>query len=150
MRWCCRRGAGGRRLAGLAALILMLLLGVPAGAAEPSAAPQQDMMNSAGWLERLTVRLEGEARSDVSMLPDTGSAVEREWRSLDREGSALGALIDVGWVILAALVAIGAERAVARGLSRRVRRALRMRPLGPGLSALLLLLGADMAGGGVF
>ena len=70
----------------------------------------------------LAMRLEHEAMSDISMLPDTPGALVRQWRSFDRDGSALGALINVGWVALAACVAVLAEKAVARGLSRRVRR----------------------------
>ena len=45
-------------------------------------------MASTGWLEDTIMRLEHEAMSDVSMLPDTPSALAREWRSFDRDGSA--------------------------------------------------------------
>ena len=94
--------------------------------------------------------LEHEAISDVSMLPDTPSALEREWRSLDRNGSALGALIGLGWVALAACLALLAERLTARGLSRRLRRALRTRIAGPSVGDLLLLLLCDVLGLAVF
>src|SRR5260221_13508128 len=59
----------------------------------PNTAPVMGDMNSAGWLERVIVQLETEAISDVSMLPDTPSALEREWRAFDRNGSASGALV---------------------------------------------------------
>src|ERR1700736_2421079 len=86
-------------------LILVLLVGFgvagPAARAAdtppPNPAPAMRDMNSAGWLERVIVQLETEAISDVSLLPDTPSALEREWRSFDRNGSASGALVDVGW-----------------------------------------------------
>jgi moderate conductance mechanosensitive channel len=107
-------------------------------------------MNSAGWLEHIIVGLEREAISDIGMLPDTPSALEREWRSFDREGSAIGALIGVGWVVLAACIALFAERLAARGLSRRLRRSLRTRIQGPTLVDLLLLLVCDVVGLAVF
>jgi small-conductance mechanosensitive channel len=103
-------------------------------------------MNSAGWLERIAVKLENEATGDVSMLPDTSTALEREWRSFDRNGSALGALADLGWVALAALAALLAEQAAARGFSRSLRRTMRVRPEGPTLIGLLLLLLCDGLG----
>src|ERR1700693_4336936 len=75
-------------------------VGLAARAAQvppPSAAPAMGDMNSAGWLARTIGHLEAEAMSDVSMLPDTPSALEREWRSFDRDGSASGALANLGW-----------------------------------------------------
>jgi hypothetical protein len=50
------------------------------------------------------MKLEKEAMSDVGMLPDTPAALAREWRSFDRDSSALGALASLGWVVLAAIV----------------------------------------------
>jgi small-conductance mechanosensitive channel len=107
-------------------------------------------MSSAGWLERIIVQLETEAVSDISMLPDTPSALEREWRSFDRNGSPLGALTDLGWVVLVAGIGIAVERLVARGLSRRVRQALRTRPEGATLPRLLVLALCDAGGLAVF
>src|SRR5256885_16444832 len=88
--------------------------------------------------------------SDVSMLPDTSAALAREWRSFDKNGSALGALINFGWVALAAGIALLAERSVARGLSRRVRRLMRGRPEALTLKRLLMLLLCDLIGVAVF
>jgi len=121
----------------------------PATEAAPAAGAGMTM-NSAGWLEHIVVGLEREAMSDISMLPDTPSALAREWRSFDRDGSALGALIGAGWVMLAAGIALFAERLVARGLSRRLRRALRTRIDGPRMGDLLLLLLCDAIGLAVF
>src|SRR6202045_2530876 len=139
----------GLRLLPFLALLAVAALSATASAADASptppateAAPAADAgmkMNSAGWLEHIIVGLEREAMSDISMLPDTPSALEREWRSFDREGSAIGALIGVGWVVLAACVALFVEKLVARGLSRRLRRSLRTRLQGPTLADLLLL-----------
>ena len=61
------------------------------------------------------MRLEREATSDINMLPDTPEALARQWRSFDRDGSALGALINVGWLALAACFAVSAEKAAAGG-----------------------------------
>src|SRR5438876_998531 len=117
----------GRRLLASVLLGLLLIAGAvsaigsaqaaEAPAASPAAAPAMDnAMSSAGWLQNVFLQLEREAMSDVSMLPDTPGAVAREWRTFDRDGSALGALINVGWVVLAACLALLAERCVARGL----------------------------------
>jgi small-conductance mechanosensitive channel len=121
----------------------------PPAAAAPAATPAGDM-GSAGWLEGIAMRLEHAAMSDVSMLPDTPAALVRQWRSFDRNGSALGALVNVGWVVLAACLAWLAERAAARGLSRRLRRGMHERPEGPTVIGLLLLLLCDAIGVAVF
>jgi small-conductance mechanosensitive channel len=142
-----------RRVLILAILAWAGAAGLTARAADApvtSGAPAMGDMNSAGWLERIMVQLETEAMSDVSMLPDTPSALEREWRSFDREGSASGALVNLGWVAVAAIIAFTVERCAARGLSRRLRRAIRMRPEGPSLSQLLLLLLCDAVGVAAF
>ena len=94
--------------------------------------------------------LEREAMSDISMLPDTPGALVRQWRSFDRDGSALGALINVGWMAVAACLAVLAEKAAVWGLSRRVRRRMRLRPEGPTLPGLLALLLCDAIGAFVF
>jgi moderate conductance mechanosensitive channel len=107
-------------------------------------------MKSAGWLERLVVQLENEAISDFKMLPDTPSAIEREWRSFDRNGSAVGALINIVWVVLAACIALAVERAVARVASRGVRRRLRSETDGATLPRLLLLAFCDALGLALF
>src|SRR5438105_3589963 len=122
----------------------------PAADAAPVAAAGEMSMHSAGRLERIIVDLEREARSDISMLPDTPSALEREWRSFDRDGSAVGALIALSWVVAAACIALFAERLVARGLSRRLRRSLRRRMEGPTVVDLIWLLLCDIGGLAVF
>src|SRR5439155_10537390 len=122
------------------------------GAAEPpAAAPAMDnAMSSAGWPQDVLIKLEREAMADVTMLPDTWDAIVREWRSFDRAGSSLGALINLGWVVLAACIALAAQWGVACGLSRRLRRRMRARTEAPTLGGLLQLLFCDIAGLGVF
>jgi small-conductance mechanosensitive channel len=124
---------------------------IPAAPADTTAdAPSAaSPMASAGWLEHTIMRLEHEAGSDLSMLPDTPSALAREWRSFDRDGSAVGALANVGLVVLAAGVALFAERLALWVFGRRVRRRLRARVAGPTVLDLLLLLLADFGGIGV-
>jgi small-conductance mechanosensitive channel len=146
----------GRRLIWLAILAWVLVSAATGGAADAppippasTAAPGGEM-SSAGWVEHIAMKLESEAMSDVSMLPDTSAALAREWRSFDKNGSALGALINFGWVALAALIALLAERGVARGLGRRVRRLMRGRSEGLTLGRLLLLLFCDLIGVAVF
>ena len=94
--------------------------------------------------------LEREAMSDISMLPDTPGALVRQWRSFDRDGSATGALVNIGWMAVAACLAVLAEKAAVWGLSRRVRRRMRLRPEGPTLPGLLALLLCDAIGAFVF
>ncbi len=125
---------------------------IPAAAADTLAdtpAAAGAIMASTGWLEDTIMRLEHEAGSDISMLPDTPSALAREWRSFDRDGSAIGALVNLCLVILAACVALLAERLAVWVLGRRVRRRLRARVTGPTIPDLLLVLLCDFAGLGV-
>jgi moderate conductance mechanosensitive channel len=152
-----RRGRGSR----LILIAILLWFGLAAAVAQAADAPPIPaapadtpaaagaIMASAGWLEHTIMRLEHEAASDLSMLPDTPLALEREWRSFDRDGSAVGALVNLGLVVLAACVALLAERLAAWGLGRRVRRRLRTRVAGPTTSDLLLLLLSDFAALGV-
>ncbi len=131
----------------VAAWLLLPPVGLAADAPQAAAG---DMMDSAGWLGRITMKLEGEAVADAGMLPDTSAALAREWRSFDRDGSAFGALINFGWIILAAALAWVAERAVARGASRHLRRVMRSGSDGPTVTRLLMLLLCDLVGVAVF
>src|SRR5579862_9699224 len=122
----------------------------PVSTAAPAAPAMGGEMSSAGWVEHIAMKLETEAMADVSMLPDTSDALVREWRSFDKNGSALGALANFGWVALAALIALLAERGVARGLGRKIRRLMRGRAEGLTLTRLLLLLFCDLVGVAAF
>src|SRR5215471_884518 len=151
-------GARGRSalLAGCSGFVLFLCLSlwvVPArGAEAPAATPpaMDNMMSSQGWLQQIVIQLEDEAINDVRMLPQAPGALAREWRSFDRQGSAVGALFDLGWVVLAACLALAVQSLVRRALSARLRRLLRIRPDGPTLGMLLQLLLCDLGGLGVF
>jgi len=119
----------------------------PPAPTSPAAMPAMDnAMSSAGWLQDIFIKLEREATEDITMLPAAPRAIEREWRSFDRDGSSLGALSNVGWVALVGCFALVAEKLVARGLARRRLRALRLRPEGPTAGLLLLLLLFDAIG----
>src|SRR6516225_3469491 len=148
-------GLGALR-AGCSGLVLFLLLWFSASAsaaAEAPAAPSPAMgnaMSSQGWLQEIVIKLENEAIDDIAMLPATPGALAREWRSFDRQGSALGALVNLGWVALAACLALLAQSLARRALSIRTRRLLRLRPEEPSLRLLLQLLLCDLAGLGVF
>src|SRR5215813_13615030 len=151
-------GARGRSalLAGCSGFVLFLWLSlsvVPArGAEAPAATPpaMDNMMSSQGWLQQIVIKLEEEAINDMQMLPETPAALAREWRSFDRQGSALGALVNVGWVALAACLALLAQSLVRRALSVRIRWLLRLRPEGLTLGTLLRLLLCDLGGLGAF
>ena len=137
--------------AGWAVLALLLFLALPAQAGEPPAAPAMDnMMSSQGWLQQIVIKLENEAIADFAMLPATPGALALEWRSFDRQGSALGALVNVGWVALSACLALLAQTLVRLALSVRIRRLLRLRPEGLTLGTLLRLLLCDLGGLGAF
>jgi moderate conductance mechanosensitive channel len=149
------RGRGALRAgcSGLVLFLWLLLSVVPARSAEaPAATPpaMDNMMSSQGWLQQIVIKLEDEAIDDIHMLPETPAAIAREWRSFDRQGSALGALVNLGWVALAACLALLAQSVVQRALSIRVCRLLRLRPEEPTLGLLLRLLLCDLAGLGVF
>ena len=151
VRFITRYDSLRRRLLLLAAaLAAVLLSATPVAALDAPPASPVGEMSSAGWLERVFVQLEMEASSDLSMAPDTGAALVREWRSLSQDGSSWGALVNLGWVTLAAVIAFALEWAVARALSHRLRRRMRLRPGGPSLGQLLLLLLSDAAGVAVF
>jgi hypothetical protein len=138
---------------GLVLFLCLLLSAIPARAAEaPAATPpaMDNMVSSQGWLQEIVIKLEDEAIGDIHMLPETPAALSREWRSFDRQGSALGALVNLCWVALAACLALLAQSLVQRTLSIRTRRLLRLRPKEPSLGLLLRLLLCDLAGLGVF
>src|SRR5947208_10037622 len=97
----------------------------PPAVAEVPAEPSEMTTGPAGWLAHIIMGLEHEAISDVSMLPDTPSALEREWRSLDRNGSASGALIGLGWEGLATSPARLAEGWRVAGVGWRLGRPCR-------------------------
>ncbi|HYM71530.1 MAG TPA: mechanosensitive ion channel domain-containing protein [Stellaceae bacterium] len=127
------------------AVVATLALGIGgidcAGAANAPAAP-----HLAGWLELTSGRIETEILADIAAAPEVPGALDREWRSFDAHGSALGALAGFGWVVLATLVALIAEWAVARLLGRRARRRMETREAGPTLFGLVALLACDIVG----
>ncbi len=129
----------------LIALWLALTLTVGVACADEPAPPP-----ASGWIEQTLAKVEAEAAADISTAPSIPTALAREWRSFDRNGSTLGAVVDFIWVALAALVAILAETAAARLLGRHARRRAETRDKGPGLPDLLLLLVCDLAGLAVF
>src|SRR5215813_13041616 len=158
MRLTIMDGARGRDAlracrSGLVLFLCLLLLVAPArGAEAPAATPpaMDNMMSSQGWLQQIIIQLEKEAINDVHMLPEAPGALAREWRSFDRQGSAVGALVNLGWVAIAACLALLAQSLARRALSIRVRRRLRLRPEEPSLGLLLQLLLCDLVGLGVF
>ena len=123
---------------------LMITVGCAAAADAPTPPPEMS-----GWFEQLIGQFEAEAMSDVSMAPDVSSAVGREWRAFDRNGSPSGALVDFGWVALAALAAWLAELATTRAASRRPLRRMTASG-GPTLLGLASLVICDLAGLAVF
>ena len=113
LRSAAGHSSSGRRLFAAAIVATALLTGAPAlypagypsahahdAAASPAASPPPQM--AMGWFIGSVMRLEAEARSDISMLPETPGALAREWRSFDRNGSSLGAFIGLCWVVLLA------------------------------------------------
>jgi small-conductance mechanosensitive channel len=137
-----------RRLRGGLLATVVVGLALSAGAAwadEPAAAPP-----AAGWIESVLMQFEAEAAADIAAAPEIPTALDREWRSFNRNGSAGGALVDLGWVALAALVALLAEKATAAVLSRRPRRRMRSHEEGPSLVDMLAVVACDVAGLAVF
>jgi small-conductance mechanosensitive channel len=111
----------------------------------PAAAPQMS-----GWPEKAIAQIEAEAVSDVEMTPEIPGAIAREWRSFDRDGSAIGVVGDIGWVALGALGALVVEAGARRLLSRRPCRRMAAREGGARLSDVLMLLLCDAVGLALF
>jgi small-conductance mechanosensitive channel len=129
---------------GLAATAILLLLVTRVGAAAPEA-----NQPGPGWSEKVAIQVEAEIAADVASVPEIPSALSREWRSFDRDGSPARVLLDIAWIAVAVLVALLAERASARALSKSFRR--KMQETGePGLVGLLGLLVCDLVGLAVF
>jgi moderate conductance mechanosensitive channel len=126
-------------------IVLAAMLAIAAGSARADDAPGAGPPMS-GWFESIIARFETEAVHDVSMAPDVSSALSREWRSFDRDGSALAVFVDIGWVAVAAIAALLAERAIAGLLSRRLRQRMRARDGRPRLMELIGLLVSDFIG----
>jgi moderate conductance mechanosensitive channel len=129
-----------RRLLLRFALVVLVSLTVPTNhalAADPAATttPKPD------WTEHVINSVKTEVASDIAAAPTVSAAVDREWRELDRNGSAEGTLVDLGWVVAFAVVAVVAERMVVWELGRWRRRRLRQRagaPTGTDMAAFLL------------
>lgn len=134
----------------LIALVALLLLagGSARGAAAPDTAPAEG--RSMLMADMALARIESEIVADARTIPAIPEAVSREWRSLDRTGSSLGVLADLGWVVVAALVALFAENGTVRLLRRYPRRRMRARDRGPTLADMAMLLVCDLAGLAVY
>lgn len=133
-----------RRFAWIVAVAAALL--PPLGVAQAQTAQPP----TASWIETAMIRIEAEAVADAAALPAIPHALSREWRSFNSKGSALGALGDLGWIVLVAAVALVLEKAAARGASRRLVRRMRAAADGPGMFGLLGLIVTDMIGLAVF
>jgi moderate conductance mechanosensitive channel len=123
----------------------VLAIATAAGGAQAADTPAAGGQ-MASWSEQAMMRIEAEIVSDAMEIPQIPTAVDREWRSLDRQGSALGVLRDLVWVTLAAIIALLAERGIARFLARRVRRRLQAREGDPTLIDMTRLLFCDIVG----
>jgi small-conductance mechanosensitive channel len=131
----------------LLAIILTATGPVSAGWADATSAVEP---NSTGLVDHVSAQLEDEAERDVLAASAIPAALDREWRSFDRNGSAIGALADLGCVIVATIIALLAQRTVAAVMSRRPRRTMRNREDGPNLLDLLKLLFCDFVGLAIF
>jgi small-conductance mechanosensitive channel len=89
------------------------------------------------WTEHVVNAVKAEVMTDIATTPAAFMAIAREWRGLNQDGSAEGTLLDLGWVVVFAAIAVIAGRMVARELRRWPRKFLRQRVSGP--------TGADMA-----
>ena len=132
------------------AILVIALPVVAAGSVHAADTLIATQDQTANWVERLIDGVENEAARDIETAPDVWSALGREWRSLDGDGSASGTLADLAWVALVAVVAIVAERAIVAGLGRRPRRRIDQRTYGPGAGNMALLIACDLAGLAMF
>ena len=132
------------------AVLVVALPAVAAGSAHAADTPVAVKDQTADWIEHLIDGVENEAASNIEAAPAVWSALGREWRSLDRDGSATGTLVGVAWVVLVAIVAVIAERAIAAGLGRWPRRRIDQRADGPGAGNMALLIACVLVGLAVF
>ena len=128
-----------RLLIALAAAAMLV-----ASAAHAADAPPASMTDQA------LVRIEAEIVSDAMAIPLIPAAISREWRTLDRNGSSSAVLVELGWVVIAAIIALFAERGTLQLLSRRLRRRMRAGDGVPTLADMAILLACDLAGLAVF
>jgi moderate conductance mechanosensitive channel len=133
------------RFAVFVAGVLLAVFGSAHAAATAPVPPR-----TAFWVEQAITQIEAEVEADFAALPLIPGALDREWRSLDRAGSALGTLADLGWIALAALVSLVAEKATGRLMRRRLVRRMRQSETGPGMVALLGLVACDLGRLAVF
>jgi len=132
-------------------LALPLLAGSASAAEAPPAEPGPMAMPMAMPMSDMTLaRIENEIIADAREIPAIPEAVVREWRSFDRDGSAIAVLGDLAWIALAALVALFAERGTVMRLASRPRRRMQARETGPTLLDMTTLLLCDLAGLAVF
>jgi moderate conductance mechanosensitive channel len=137
-------------------LLIAVILAVPmlaGGARAADTAPAEAgpmSMSSMPMSDMALVRIENEIIGDARAVPAIPEAVVREWRSFDRDGSALGVLGDLGWIALAAVVALFAERGTVARLARQPRRRMQARETGPTLIDMAALLLCDLVGLAVF
>jgi moderate conductance mechanosensitive channel len=133
-----------RLLMALVVTLLMLAGGARAADTAPARGGAMPMTDMA------LARIEAEIVTDAQAIPEIPGAVSREWRSFDRNGSALDVLPDLGWVALAALLALFAERGTLRALGRRRCDRMRLRERGPTIVDMSILLACDLIGLAVF
>jgi moderate conductance mechanosensitive channel len=134
----------------IAVILVLPMLAGSARAAETPPAETGPMTMSMPMSDMALARIENEIVSDAREIPAIPEAVVREWRSFDRNGSALGVLGDLGWIALAAIVALLAEKGTVERLGRHSRRRMQARETGPTLIDMTALLLCDLAGLAVF
>jgi moderate conductance mechanosensitive channel len=130
------------RFGAMIAVVLALTLGAAAARADDA----REAAHMSGWVERAVDRVETEAMADAAAAPEIPTALNREWRSFDRNGSALGALAGFGWIGLVTLAGLAAEWTVVWAVGRRARRRMELREEGPTLWGLATLVLCDLAG----
>jgi moderate conductance mechanosensitive channel len=134
----------------IAVILVLPMLAGSARAAETPPAETGPMTMSMPMSDMALARIENEIVSDAREIPAIPEAVVREWRSFDRNGSALGVLGDLGWIALAAIVALLTERGTVGRLGRHPRQRMQARETGPTLIDMTALLLCDLAGLAVF
>ncbi|HZT86416.1 MAG TPA: mechanosensitive ion channel domain-containing protein [Stellaceae bacterium] len=118
----------------------------PAPVASASAAmpPMDDQM-----MMTITETLEREAEADLRAAPQVPAALAELWHAMDHDGSG-GAAVVLGWIALAALIALAAEKLPVLAYGHWRQRRIRQNRGGATMMGLLALLASDIGGVAIF
>lgn len=143
--------AGTQRLVMLLGLVIAIVAALPAQAAQPVAGTSATSPAAEGQMDdqmmMMTVvqTLEQEAAADARAVSQVPDALAGLWHSMDNDGSG-GAAAVLGWVAVATLIALAAEKLPVLAFGHWRQRQIRLDRTRPSIGGLLALLASDVGG----